>query len=88
MNEVSYRGMVLSTSSDVLFMFKATNTFYSFTGFNESTNYTVRIASFNILGNGIYNMSTFYIPGQNDFALGGKYICICTRAVKLNWLTD
>ena len=77
-NGVSYRGMVLSASSNVLFMFNTNDTFYTFTNFNESTNYTVRIASVNTLGNGIYNMNTFYIPGQDDFALGGKYTCVCT----------
>ena len=78
-NGVCYRGMVLSASSNV--MFNTNDTFYTFTNFNESTKYTVRIASVNTLGNGIYNMSTFYIPGQDDFALGGKYICVyvCIR---------
>ena len=76
-NEVSYRGMVLSASSNVLFMFNTSDTFYNFTSFSESTNYTVRIASVNTLGNGIYNMNTFYIPGQDNFALVGKYMCVC-----------
>ena len=76
-NGVSYQGMVLSASSNVMFMFNTNDTFYTFTNFNESIYYTVRIASVNILGNGIYNMNTFYIPGQDDFALGGKYyVCM------------
>ena len=76
-NGVSYQGMVLSTSTNVMFMFNTNNTFYTFTNFSESTNCTVRIASVNTLGNGIYNMNTFYIPGQDDFALGGKYyVCM------------
>ena len=77
---VSYQGMILSTSSKVLFMFSTNNTFYNYniTEFNKSTNYTVRIASVNMLGNGIYNNRTFYIPGQENFTLGSKYIYVCT----------
>ena len=79
-NGVSYRVMI-STSSTELFMFNTNNTFYTFTNFSESTNYTVRIASVNILGNGIYTTSTFYIPGQDDFALDSKYVrmYMCVR---------
>ena len=76
-NGVSYQVMVLSTSSNVLFILNTIDTFYTFTNFSESTNYTVRIASVSMLGNGIYNIITFYVPGQDDFALGGKYLCIC-----------
>ena len=74
-NGVYYRVMIL-TSSIVLFMFNTNDTFYTFTNFNESTIYTVRIASISMLGHGIYNMNTFYVPGQDDFALGGKYVCM------------
>ena len=73
MFEVSYQGMVSSTSLYKM-SFEVDDTFLNFIGFNKSTNYTVTIVSSNVLGNGISNMSTFYIPGQEDFMLGRKFV--------------
>ena len=51
------------------------STSFEFSELMPSRSYTVTIVSVSEIGIGIPNMSTFYIPTEQDATLSGMYVC-------------
>ena len=72
----------LISDDEIIVMDNTTNTFFEFTRLMPGRNYTATIVSVGEVGIGFPNMSTFYIPTEQDATLSGTYNymygCICT----------
>jgi len=80
LSPVSY--MITIISSNKVIISNTSNTYYIFTGLNKGTSYTVTIHAVNTLGEGVHNMSTFYLPTIEDARLNGMYICMLYTYIK------
>ena len=71
---VSYN-VTLRSGDDIEVMDNTMNTSFEFTGLIPGRSYTATIVSVSEIGIGIPNMSTFYIPTEQDATLRGTYLC-------------
>ena len=71
---VSYN-VTLRSGDDIEVMDNTMNTSFEFTGLMPGRSYTATIVSISEIGIGIPNMSTFYIPTEQDATLSGTYVC-------------
>ena len=70
---VSY-DVTLRSSDNTEVMDNTMNTFFEFNGLMPGRSYTATIVSVSEIGIGFPNMSTFYIPPEQDATLSGMYI--------------
>ena len=71
---VSYN-VTLRSGGDVKVMDNTMNTSFEFTGLMPGRSYTATIVSGSEIEIGFPNMSTFYIPTEQDATLSGMYVC-------------
>ena len=67
--------VTLRSGGDIKLMDNTMNASFEFTGLMSGRNYIATIVSVGEIGIGFPNMSTFYIPTEQDATLSGTYIC-------------